>query len=102
MGVLRAALLLATAIVATALILERKGLRQILILNLLGLVLGLLFFAFQAPDLAMAELAVGMVAQPLIFLSVLARLHRPALPGPGGREEETHASRGERGGERDT
>jgi energy-converting hydrogenase B subunit D len=102
MDFLRAGLLLATAIIATVLVLERGGLRQILILNLLGLVLGLLFFAFQAPDAAMAELVVGMVAQPLVFLSVLARLHRPAIPKQPGEAGESRVSPGKRGEESDT
>jgi energy-converting hydrogenase B subunit D len=91
MAIIRGVLLAAAAIVATALLLERRGLRQILVLNLLGLILALLFFAYQAPDVAMAELAVGMVAQPLVFLSILARLHRPApqrLKPPGKTDPE--------------
>jgi energy-converting hydrogenase B subunit D len=43
-------------------------------LNIYGLTLALLFFAFSAPDVALSELAVGGVVLPMIVLLALARV----------------------------
>jgi uncharacterized MnhB-related membrane protein len=42
------------------------------------LVLSLLFLALQAPDVAFSQLAVGTVALPLLFLTVLASIRTDA------------------------
>jgi energy-converting hydrogenase B subunit D len=76
MNAIRAVLLLGTAATATLLLRAGTPLRQILALNFLGLLLALLFFAYRAPDVALAEIAVGAAAQPLVYLAILARLHR--------------------------
>jgi uncharacterized MnhB-related membrane protein len=39
-----------------------------------GTVLATLFFALQAPDVALSELAVGTAATPLLFLATLAAI----------------------------
>jgi uncharacterized MnhB-related membrane protein len=41
-----------------------------------GLALTLLFFAFQAPDVALSQLVVGTVAMPAMILLALARIGR--------------------------
>lgn len=46
--------------------------RQVYALCANGLVLAVLFFALQAPDVAYSEIAVGMVIVPLLFLVTLA------------------------------
>lgn len=43
-----------------------------------GMVLTLLFFTLQAPDVAMAELAVGTAATPLLFVAALASIRAHA------------------------
>jgi energy-converting hydrogenase B subunit D len=57
------------AVVAT-----RDPVRQAIMLALDGLALAVLFFAFQAPDVALSELAVGAVALPMILLLTLAKV----------------------------
>lgn len=72
MALLLAALLLLAAASGLAVVLSREPGRQVFALAGNGLVLALLFFALQAPDVALSELAVGTVAVPLLFLATLA------------------------------
>jgi energy-converting hydrogenase B subunit D len=62
------------AVVGTAVALTRQPLRQAMVASLYGLVLGVLFFAFQAPDVALSQTAVGAVALPLMILLALAKV----------------------------
>ncbi len=52
----------------------RDPLRQSLVLGLYGLALVVLFVVFQAPDVALSELAVSSVALPFILLTALAKM----------------------------
>jgi uncharacterized MnhB-related membrane protein len=72
--------------VATAVALTRDPLRQAMVTSVYGLVLGVLFFAFQAPDVALSQTAVGAVALPLMVLLALAKV-KAAEEDEG--EEET-------------
>jgi energy-converting hydrogenase B subunit D len=38
------------------------------------LILGVLFFAFQAPDVALSNIVIGAVAVPLIILLAIAKV----------------------------
>lgn len=58
----------------TAVVIAREPLRQALVLSLYGLALTLLFFAFQAPDVALSEIVVSTVGVPLIVLACLRKL----------------------------
>lgn len=51
---------------------SRDPRRQSFALAANGLALSLLFFALQAPDVALSELVVGTAATPLLFLVALA------------------------------
>jgi energy-converting hydrogenase B subunit D len=73
-SVLQVAALLLVAVVGTATALTREPLRQAMISSLYGLVLGILFFVFQAPDVALSQTAVGAVALPLMILLALAKV----------------------------
>ncbi len=72
MAVLLAALLLFAAASGLGVVLTRDPGRQVFALAINGLVLSLLFFALQAPDVALSEFTVGTVAVPLLFLATLA------------------------------
>ena len=76
MAVLQAVFLVLTGAGATAVVLTRSPVRQVLVLSAYGLVLALLFLVFQAPDVTLAELAVGTVALPALLLLTLARVRR--------------------------
>lgn len=69
---LTVAALLLTGLCGTLVVLSRDPRRQILALAAFGLVLTVLFFVLQAPDVALSELAVNTVATPLLFLVALA------------------------------
>jgi energy-converting hydrogenase B subunit D len=73
-SVLQVAALLLVAVVGTATALTREPLRQAMVSSLYGLVLGILFFVFQAPDVALSQTAVGAVALPLMILLALAKV----------------------------
>jgi uncharacterized MnhB-related membrane protein len=70
--VLLAMLYLLAAAGGTAVALTREPRRQVLAISVNGLVLALLFFALQAPDVAFSEIVVGGAAIPLMFLVTLA------------------------------
>jgi len=74
MGALQAVLLVLAGAGATAVVLTRSPVRQVLVLSAYGLVLALLFLAFQAPDVTLSELAVGTVVLPALLLLTLARV----------------------------
>ena len=62
------------AVCATCVVLARDTLRQAMLASIYGLVLGILFFVFSAPDVALSQTAVGAVALPLMILLALARV----------------------------
>ncbi|MEA2362573.1 MAG: energy-converting hydrogenase subunit [Thermoleophilaceae bacterium] len=62
------------AVCATAVVLVRDPLRQAMVASIYGLVLGVLFFVFEAPDVALSQTAVGAVALPLMILLALAKV----------------------------
>jgi energy-converting hydrogenase B subunit D len=55
-------------------VLARDPLRQAMVASIYGLVLGILFFAFQAPDVALSQTVVGAVALPMMILLALAKV----------------------------
>ena len=74
MDVLQVTLLVLVAAGATAVVLTRAPVRQVIMLSGYGLLLALLFLAFQAPDVTLSELTVGAVALPLLLLLALAKV----------------------------
>jgi energy-converting hydrogenase B subunit D len=72
-GVQTAALLL-VAVLGTGVALVRHPLRQLVVAGVFGLALAILFFAFQAPDVALSQIVVGSVALPILVLLTLAKL----------------------------
>lgn len=76
------------AAVATAAVRTRDPVRQAVVLSALGLVLALVFMLFQAPDVALSQLAVGTAVTPLlILLTVRTIARRAARRTDGGRGE---------------
>jgi energy-converting hydrogenase B subunit D len=59
-------------------VLTRNPHRQVLSLSFYGLILAVLFFALQAPDVALSQLVIGAVVLPLMVLLSLARIRRDA------------------------
>ena len=71
-----AVVLVLVALAATAVALCLDPLRQIVLSGIYGLLLVILFVVLQAPDVALSELVVSMVAFPLILLTALAKVSR--------------------------
>jgi uncharacterized MnhB-related membrane protein len=52
----------------------RDPLRQAMVASFFGILLAILFFVLQAPDVALSEIVVGAVALPLMVLLSLAKV----------------------------
>jgi energy-converting hydrogenase B subunit D len=76
MQALQITLLVLVAVGATAVVLIRARVRQVLMLSIYGVLLAVLFLAFQAPDVTLSELVVGAVALPIILLLTLAKVRK--------------------------
>ena len=76
MDALQVTLLVLIAAGATAVVLTREPVRQVIVLSGYGLLLAALFMAFQAPDVTLSELTVGAVALPMLLLLALAKVKR--------------------------
>jgi energy-converting hydrogenase B subunit D len=74
--VLLGVLLVATAATGTAVALTRDPTRQALVLSAYGLVLGMLMVALQAPDVALAQIAIGTAVVPLLVVLTVAKVDR--------------------------
>ena len=71
---LQYAALALVAVTGTAVVLTREPRRQIIVSGIFGVGLTILFFAFQAPDVALSQLVVGTIAFPALALLALARI----------------------------
>ena len=76
MQVLQVTVLILIAAGATAVVLTRRLVHQVLLLSVYGVLLAVLFLAFQAPDVALSALTVGAVALPIILLLTLAKTRK--------------------------
>ncbi|MFF1477509.1 Na(+)/H(+) antiporter subunit B [Streptomyces sp. NPDC058301] len=77
--------LLLVAVAATAAVAVRDPARQALVLAVLGLALAVLFTVFQAPDVALSQLAVGSALTPLLILLSVRKVRRRGQHKDGGR-----------------
>lgn len=76
MTVLEAAALIVVAIAGTAVVMTPDALRQALVLGVYGLTLTILFFVFQAPDVALSQIVVSGIGLPLIILAALRKIRQ--------------------------
>jgi len=76
MDALQVVLLILVAAGATVVAFTRVPTRQAVALSAYGLLLAVLFLAFQAPDVTLSELVVGAVALPVMLLLALTRVRR--------------------------
>ena len=77
MDALQVTVLVLVAAGATAVVLIRAHVRQVLALSVYGVLLAVLFLVFQAPDVTLSELTVGAVLLPTVFLLTLAKIRKP-------------------------
>jgi energy-converting hydrogenase B subunit D len=74
MDTLQVTVLVLVAAAATAVVLVREPVRQVVVLGGYGLVLAVLFLVFQAPDVTLSELSVGAIALPILVLLALTKV----------------------------
>ena len=76
MDALQVTVLVLVAAGATAVVLIREPVRQVLVLSVYGVLLAVLFLVFQAPDVTLSELTVGAVVLPIMLLLTLAKVRK--------------------------
>lgn len=89
-----AGLLLLIAVGGFAVVRTRDVTSQVIALGFYGVVTALVFFFFQAPDVALSQITVGAVALPLMVMLAISRMRfreaateaREAKPGRGEHE----------------
>ena len=86
MTVLQIVALAAVALGGTAVVLTHEPLRQTMVLGIYGIALTLLFFVFQAPDVALSQIVISTLGLPLIILAALRKIRQHEHRG---REEES-------------
>jgi energy-converting hydrogenase B subunit D len=72
--VVQYASLLLVALGGAAVVLTRDPARQAVVAGIFGVSLTILFFVFQAPDVALSEMVVGTVGVPAMVLLALAKI----------------------------
>jgi energy-converting hydrogenase B subunit D len=77
MDILQVTILVLVAAGATLVVRTRDRVRLVLVLSAYGMLLAILFFTFQAPDVALSELTVGAIALPLILLLAIMKVRKP-------------------------
>jgi uncharacterized MnhB-related membrane protein len=70
------AILVFVMVAGTAVVLTREVRNQVIGLSFYGLLLALMFFIFQAPDVALSQIVIGAVALPLMFMLAIAKIRR--------------------------
>jgi len=76
MAFLQLAILVLLAIAAPGVVLTRQPASQAVAVSLMGVLLAILFFLYQAPDVALSQVVVVAVALPLMILLALAKVRR--------------------------
>lgn len=76
MTVLQIIALVLVAAGGAAVVMTGDPLRQTMVLGIYGISLTLLFFTFQAPDVALSEIVVTGIGLPLIILAALRKIRR--------------------------
>jgi uncharacterized MnhB-related membrane protein len=92
-----AGLLVLVGVSGLAVVRTRDVTSQVIALGFYGLLMALMFFFFQAPDVALSQITVGAVALPLMAMLAISRMryrHRAMQE----REERSH---GKAGGQED-
>jgi energy-converting hydrogenase B subunit D len=81
MNLLQALILAMVCLGGSGVVLTREPVRQSIVVSFYGLLLALMFFLFQAPDVALSQITVGAVALPLMILLALAKIRRKQEEG---------------------
>ena len=76
-------LLLLVAVAGLGVVRTRDVTEQIIALGFYGVVMALVFFYFQAPDVALSQIVVGAVALPLMVMLAISRMKFRKAAGAG-------------------
>jgi energy-converting hydrogenase B subunit D len=76
--VLQVAALAAVVVSSTAVIIAPDPLKQTLLLGIFGMSLTMLFFVFQAPDVALSEIVVSTLGLPVMVLLAIRKVRQQA------------------------
>ena len=74
MLVIGIAILAMVGATGTAVVLTRNPINQTIGLTFYGLLLTLMFFIYQAPDVALSQIVIGAVILPLLFMLTLVKV----------------------------
>lgn len=74
MNALLIVLLTGVAVVGTLAVITREPARQAVVAGVFGLLLGGLFYAVQAPDVALSEIGVAGAGVPVMLLLAIAKI----------------------------
>jgi uncharacterized MnhB-related membrane protein len=66
-------------VVATGVVLSRDPKSQVVTLSFYWVLCGLMFFIFQAPDVALSQITIGAVMLPLMIMLALTKMRRQNL-----------------------
>lgn len=87
MNAFLAVVLTLVAASGTATVIVREPVRQAIVLGVMGLLLAVLFFALQAPDVALSEIVVGSVAIPVMLTLAIAKIRAQDVVRERARDE---------------
>lgn len=76
MSALQVTILILVAGGAVAVVRTTDRIKLVMVLSAYGMLLAILFFAFQAPDVALSALTVGSVALPIILLLAINKVRK--------------------------
>jgi uncharacterized MnhB-related membrane protein len=93
LSLLQAVVLVGVAAMSVAVVRARDRVRQVLVLSTYGVLLAVLFFTFQAPDVALSELTVGAVVLPLILLLAISKIRERDQARESGDREDSAQER---------
>jgi uncharacterized MnhB-related membrane protein len=68
--------LLLVAVAAPGVVLSRDPKSQVVTLSFYGVLCALMFFIFQAPDVALSQITIGAVMLPLMIMLALTKMRR--------------------------
>lgn len=83
-----AGLLLLLAVSGAAVVTTRDTTEQVITLSFYGLLTALVFFFYQAPDVALSQITVGAVALPLMVMLAISRMRVRKEARKGGQEHD--------------
>lgn len=89
MTVLQISALVAVTLSGTAVVASPDPLKQTLLLGIFGFALTMLFFVFQAPDVALSEIVVATVGLPVMVLLAIRKIRQQDEEHEGRDEDAT-------------